>query len=94
MISTTTSPELKKIRIALRKAIGSINKGLELLENEENYTECSDVLVQIDSAIGSLNSSRTQVIDKFLDNCLDQNLQVKDRAKFKAQISKLYKLTK
>jgi len=92
-MQTTNSIDSQKIKTALKKAIGAINKGLDLLENQD-YAQCSDVLVQIDSAIGSLNSSRSQVIDKFLDTCIDENIQIKDRAKFKAQITKLYKLTK
>jgi DNA-binding FrmR family transcriptional regulator len=92
-MQTTNSIDSQKIKIALKKAIGAINKGLDLLENQD-YAQCSDVLVQIDSAIGSLNSSRSQVIDKFLDTCIDENIQIKDRAKFKAQITKLYKLNK
>jgi DNA-binding FrmR family transcriptional regulator len=83
----------KKIQIALKKAIGSSNKVLNLLE-EENFLECSQLLVQIDSAIGSLQSARTQVLDHFLDICITENLNSKDKNKLKNQLIKLYKLTK
>jgi DNA-binding FrmR family transcriptional regulator len=83
----------QKIQTALKKAIGSSNKTLKLLE-EENFLECSQLLVQIDSAIGSLQSARTQVLDHFLDICITENLNSKDKSKLKNQLIKLYKLTK
>ena len=83
----------KKIQTALKKAIGSSNKTLKLLE-EENFLECGELLVQIDSAIGSLQSVRTQVLDHFLDICITENLNSKDKNKLKSQLIKLYKLTK
>ena len=83
----------KKIQTALKKAIGSSNKTLKLLE-EENFLECGELLVQIDSAIGSLQSARTQVLDHFLDICITENLNSKDKSKLKSQLIKLYKLTK
>jgi DNA-binding FrmR family transcriptional regulator len=82
-----------KIKIALKKAIGSINKALTLLETQE-FSECSDILVQVDSAIGSLGSGRSQILDHFLDICIDENLKNGDKTKLKSQLSKLYKLTK
>ena len=83
----------QKIQTALKKSIGSSNKTLKLLE-EENFLECSQLLVQIDSAIGSLQSARTQVLDHFLDICITENLNSKDKNKLKNQLIKLYKLTK
>jgi DNA-binding FrmR family transcriptional regulator len=82
-----------KIKIAFKKAIGSISKALDLLETQE-FAECADILVQVDSAIGSLASGRSQVLDHFLDICIDQNLENADKAKLKSQLSKLYKLVK
>jgi DNA-binding FrmR family transcriptional regulator len=87
------SKNTQKIKTAIKKAIGSGNKTLKLLE-EDNFLECSQLLVQIDSAIGSLQSARTQVLDHFLDVCIDENLANNDKAKLKNQLIKLYKLTK
>jgi DNA-binding FrmR family transcriptional regulator len=84
---------LKKIQVSAKKAVGAINKSLSLLE-DPNYPQCSDVLVQIDSAIGSLNSARSQILDHFIDNCLDENITQGDKTKLKQQLIKLYKLTK
>lgn len=91
--SSQPKSNTQKIQIALKKAIGSSNKVLKLLE-EENFLECSQLLVQIDSAIGSLQSVRSQVLDHFLDVCIDTNLATGDKAKLKNQLTKLYKLTK
>ena len=93
MSSKNQSSEIKKITIALKKSIGSASKALSMLESE-NYTECSDVLVQIDSAIGSLNSSRAQIINQFLDLCIDENLKSGNKQKLKNQLFSLYKLAK
>ena len=43
------SQQVKKIKTALKKSIGSINKMLSLLDEE--MPECSDVLIQLDSAL-------------------------------------------
>ena len=91
--SNQSKPSTQKIQTALKKAIGSSNKSLKLLE-EENFLECGELLVQIDSAIGSLQSARTQVLDHFLDICITENLNSKDKSKLKSQLIKLYKLTK
>jgi len=88
-----SSTDPTKIKIALKKATGSINKALSLIETQE-FSECSDILVQVDSAIGSLGSSRSQILDHFLDICIDENIQNSDKTKLKSQLSKLYKLTK
>lgn len=86
------SQQVKKIQTALKKSIGSINKMLSLLD--EGVPECSDVLIQLDSAIGSLQSARNQTLDTFLDNCLRENIQSGDIKKLKHQLNKLYKLKK
>jgi DNA-binding FrmR family transcriptional regulator len=93
--TTNQTPQAskKKMITALKKSIGAINKTIELLEHND-YIECSDVLVQIDSAVGSLQSSRGQVIDKFLDLCIQGSVKSSEQAEFKSQMSKLYKLTK
>jgi DNA-binding FrmR family transcriptional regulator len=83
----------QKIQIAVKKSIGSSNKALDLLK-EPNFLECSEVLVQIDSAVGSLMSARTKVLDHFLDKCIDDNLATGDKQKLKSQLIKIYKLTK
>lgn len=89
----SSSQNSKKIEIAIKKAIGSSNKTLKLIL-ENDFTQCSDILVQIDSAIGSLQSSRTQVIDHFLDSCIEESMDSGDKAKLKNQLIKLYKLSK
>jgi len=91
--SAENKENTQKIQTALKKAIGSSNKTLKLLE-ETRFLECSDLLVQIDSAIGSLNSARSQVLDHFLDVCIDENLNLPDKSKLKNQLKKLYKLSK
>jgi DNA-binding FrmR family transcriptional regulator len=83
----------QKIQIAIKKAIGSSNKVLKLLE-DTNLLECSELLVQIDSAIGSLQSSRSQVLDHFLEVCIEENLTSGDKTKLKNQLTKLYRLIK
>lgn len=83
----------QKIQIAVKKAIGSSNKVLKLLENTD-LIECGQLLVQIDSGIGSLESARTKILDHFIDICIDENLKSGDKTKLKNQLTKLYKLTK
>lgn len=92
-IQAKKKEKTQKIQIAVKKAIGSSNKVLKLLE-EESFLECSQLLVQIDSAVGSLQSARTQVLDHFLDVCIDESLATGDKTKLKNQLTKLYKLTK
>jgi DNA-binding FrmR family transcriptional regulator len=82
------SAKVKKISIALKKASGSINKVLYMLEKPE-FLECQELLVQIDSIIGSLNSSRSQILEHFLEDCLNNN---QDTQKLKNQLLKIYKL--
>ncbi|MEI6728496.1 MAG: metal-sensing transcriptional repressor [bacterium] len=93
MSNSSNSTDTKKIQVALKKSIGSTNKALKLLLDSD-YLECSDLLVQIDSAIGSLQSSRSQVLNHFLDVCIDENIKSGDKTKLKNQLTKLYKLTK
>jgi DNA-binding FrmR family transcriptional regulator len=90
-----------KIKIALKKAVGSIQKTLSLIEDgqKEGYSpDCLSVLIQLDSAIGSLKSSRRQILDHFLDICLDENLfknlEQKDskKIKIKNELKKIYNL--
>jgi DNA-binding FrmR family transcriptional regulator len=88
-----TSEQSKKIKTSLKKSIGSINKILAMLETEK-LVECSELLIQLDSAIGSLRSVRNQIIEKFLEKCLAENIQVGNIDTLKHQLSKLYKLTK
>jgi|688.fasta_scaffold21481_5 DNA-binding FrmR family transcriptional regulator len=91
--SSQSNKNSQKIQIAIKKAIGSSNKALELLDKID-LLECSELLVQIDSASGSLESARTQILDHFLDTCIEENLNSKDKYKLKNQLVKLYKLTK
>jgi DNA-binding FrmR family transcriptional regulator len=93
MFNQVNSGNIKKIQTALKKSIGSSNKVLNLLE-EANFLECSEILIQIDSAIGSLESSRRQVLDHFLDICIDENLNSGNKTKLKNQLIKLCKLSK
>lgn len=89
---TSEKSDTQKIQVAIKKSIGSGNRVLKLLE-EENFLECSELLVQIDSAVGSLKSARTQILNHFLDACIDENLATGDKSKLKNQLIKLYKLT-
>ncbi|GAB4144713.1 MAG: hypothetical protein OHK0017_03500 [Patescibacteria group bacterium] len=80
-----------KIKLALKKAVGAINKAIEMLDE---CPQCNEVLMQVDSAIGSLNSTRSQVIDNYLESYLSEVLPADDLNKAKSQILRLYKLNK
>lgn len=75
--------ELKKIKTNLKRGCGTL---LKLTENLDTETYNSDndtvhIVQQIDSVIGYLNSSRKDLVDYSLSNCvecadLDKRLKV------------------
>lgn len=91
--SEDQAQKVAKIRLVLKKAIGSINRAMVLLETAD-HLECPNILMQIDSAIGSLNSGRRQILDHFLETCIDENLEKNQRLALKQQLIKLCKLSR
>jgi DNA-binding FrmR family transcriptional regulator len=78
-----------KISTALKKASGSIHRTLCLINQNP---DCDELLIHIDSAIGSLRSARQQIIEHFVDRCLNDHINQPE--KLKKQLLKLYKFQK
>lgn len=56
----------KKALISLKKARSSLDKNIELIEND---TYCGDIIVQNLSVIGLIKSSNTKLLEAFIELC-------------------------
>ena len=61
-----------KASISIKKAQGTINKILEMIE-EDKY--CPEIIQQVDAAIGLLKSSKKTLLLGHLDHCLHDKLE-------------------
>lgn len=64
--------EKQKTLIALKKAIGTLQKVQQMVE-EDKY--CIDIIQQIDASIGSLKSSKNILLKGHLDHCLEHKIK-------------------
>jgi len=77
-----------KARKVINMAIGSIAKIPEMV-NEGRY--CPEVIQQIDSVIGLLKSTRTELLRGHLDSCLSERLK-NDKEGAVKELLKIYNM--
>ncbi len=78
----------QKAMLAAKKAIGTLNKVLVMIENDEY---CPDIIQQLDSATGLLRSTRSELLRGHLAHCLEHKLH-EDKAGTIAELMKIYNL--
>ena len=72
----------------IKKTIGTLNKSLAMIE-EDRY--CPEILQQIASAIGILQSTRKSLLQGHLDNCIETQLKT-NKAKAIDELIKIFDL--
>lgn len=77
-----------KARMVINTAIGSIAK-LPKMVDEKRY--CPEVIQQIDSVVGLLNSARKELLRGHLDSCLDSGLKTDKEGTVK-ELLKIYNM--
>jgi len=78
----------QKSALAIKKANGTINKALEMV-NQDEY--CPNIIQQIDAAIGLLESSKKTLLKGHLNHCLENNLK-QDKQKAIDELVQILKL--
>ena len=78
----------QKSALAIKKANGTINKALEMV-NQDEY--CPNIIQQIDAAIGLLESSKKTLLKGHLNHCLENNLK-QDKQKAIEELVQILKL--
>ncbi len=78
----------QKTSLAIKKANGTINKALNMVQDDEY---CPKIIQQIDAAIGLLESSKKSLLKGHLDHCLEHNLK-EDRTKAIEELIQIFKL--
>lgn len=77
-----------KARKVINMAIGSLSKIPSKIE-EKQY--CPEIIQQIDSVIGLLNSARTELLKGHLDSCLAERLK-NDKEGAVKELLKIYNM--
>lgn len=77
-----------KARKVINMAVGSLNKIPSMID-EKRY--CPDIIQQIDSVIGLLKSSRSELLLGHLDSCLTERLKT-DKDGAVKELLKIYKM--
>jgi DNA-binding FrmR family transcriptional regulator len=78
----------QKSLLAAKKAIGTLNKVLEMIE-QDKY--CPDIIQQLDSATGLLRSTRSELLQGHLAHCLEHKLH-QDKEGTITELMKIYNL--
>lgn len=84
----TTTTEKQKAALSTKKAQGTLQKVLELIEQD---AYCPEVIQQIDAAIGLLKSTKQELLRGHLHHCLMERLQ-QDETKTVNELLKIYQL--
>lgn len=78
----------EKSLLSAKKALGTLNKVMEMIEKEEY---CPEIIQQIDSTIGLLKSTRSTLLSGHLDHCLVEKLK-QDKSGTIKELMKIYNL--
>ena len=73
-----------------KQAAGTLSKVTEMIQNDEY---CPDIIQQIDSVIGLLNSTKNDLLLGHLDHCLQDKLS-QNKSQTIKELIKIYKLSK
>ena len=85
-----TAQTKEKSLLAAKKAQGTLNKVIEMIENDKY---CPDIIQQVDAVIGSLKSVKKHLLNGHLDHCLENKLK-EDRSKTIAELVRIFDLAK
>lgn len=77
-----------KTKKLLKQTLGTTNKVLDMV-NQDAY--CIDIIQQIDSVIGTLKTTRSHLLSKHLDHCVEHRFKVNKDQTIKELID-IYKL--
>lgn len=88
MNKTTLTLQKQKALLAAKKAQGTLSKILKLIEADEY---CPNIIQQIESVNGLLNSTKKQLISGHLNNCLEIKLY-ENKEKTIQELLKMYDL--
>lgn len=77
----------KKTLLSAKKAHGTLNRVIQMLDTNGGYKE---TIQQIDSVIGLLQSTRKQMVEEQLEDCLSNG----DKLQQIQQLRDLYRLSK
>lgn len=73
-----------------KQATGTLQKVMNMIENDQY---CPEIIQQIDSVIGLLNSTKKDLLTGHLGHCLQQKL-LEDKEKTIKELIKIYNLNK
>jgi CsoR family transcriptional regulator, copper-sensing transcriptional repressor len=65
------SENKEKALLSTKKALGTLQKVLEMIENDKY---CPEVIQQVEAAIGLLRSTKKNLLSGHLDHCLEEKL--------------------
>lgn len=88
------SPYKEKANLAAKKALGQLNKILEMIDNNRY---CMDVLMQVKAVEGLLSSLSVNILESHLQTCAGKALtssNKKDREQMIAELVKAFKAAK
>lgn len=78
----------QKAGLSIKKAAGTLNKVLEMIENDRY---CPEIIQQIEAATGLLESAKKTLLKNHLDSCLEHNL-MEDKNKAIDELIKIFDL--
>lgn len=82
------STDKQKAALSAKKALGTLNKVLEMIE-QDSY--CPEIIQQLDSATGLLRSTRAELLKGHLVHCLEHKL-TEDKLGTVQELLKIYNL--
>lgn len=65
------SENKEKALLSTRKALGTVQKVLEMIENDKY---CPEVIQQVDAVVGLLRSTKKHLLVGHLNHCLEEKL--------------------
>ncbi|MEI6532843.1 MAG: metal-sensitive transcriptional regulator [Candidatus Roizmanbacteria bacterium] len=83
-----TNNKTKSLKLS-KQALGTLNKVISMVEED---TYCPEVIQQIESVIGMLNSAKKEMLMGHLDNCLEERLK-QDKNKTIQELLKIFQLS-
>ncbi len=83
-----TTEEKKKALISAKKALGTNEKVISMIENDYY---CPEIIQQVDAVIGLLKSAKKNLLKGHLDHCLEVKLK-ENKDKTIEELLKIYSL--
>lgn len=83
---TTNKQRTSKL---IKQANGTISKVMTMIDNDQY---CPEIIQQIDSVIGLLNTAKMELLAGHLDHCLQERLK-ENKTQTVQELIKIYKLS-